>query len=949
MTEWDRIARAAGVEEGPASWRDRLEALERALEGGAARRGLPEASRRVGSSGQCRRLARFVAGLVERWRRAPGPWSGWARWSEELLADCLGGPVARAGWPAEEEQAWSAVHEALGRLGVLDRIGPASAVSGGGPPVVGPPWRAMVGPSVVGPSVVGPSVVGAAVFRAALAAELGAVAPPTTRFGRGLFAGRMAELVGLSLDVVFVVGMHDGAFPARAPEDPLLPDRERAAAKELPLRVARAADEHRDYLAALAAAQERVLSFARADQGDGREQRPSRWLLDALGGVGRRPGPAGPARPAASTPGTSRTWGSSRGTASCPRTRRRSGLRASRRRWPTATFAASSSFPRRPGALDGHPLACRRTGPGPRAAGSARRGAAADSPASTDGSRAPRCCRRYRTRPSRPRGWSTMPPARVATSSTRCSASPSLRRAVGDVGLTAGRSRVTWSTGCSSNSWPSSCPADGVGQHPPGPGVGRGRAGAHDPGGELGLRRVGTGRADGSVRSLGARARDDRGRPRRLLGRRRPLAGRARGRSPGGRARLRAARRPAVAVDLPDGRQVRFRGTVDRIDLTAAGDAAIVVDYKTGSRHALAPLADDPVARGTKLQLPVYGLAARAHLGVGRVHASYRFVGGAGDREPVGYDVGDDVLDRLGGALGVLVDRYRVRAVPRPPRGGVLARLRELSHLSVHSALPARPEPRLGADAGRPGVDRVRLAGRAGCGGAVTALGAGPRGAPARPDRRRPGRRVGHPPRSVHHLRGGGGCRHGQDHRPRGSDPRTGGLGTGSHRSGGRHHLHRGGGGELRDRIGDALERMAGGAPLALAVAGDRPRSGPARRRSGRSDGPAPPRRSGRSTPPPSGPCTVSPAVSSPSTPSRPACPRWSRSSTRPAPRWRSVSGGGPSSPELLGDPAMKPALTASLLCGVDLRHWCEVARALNRDWDLVAAHPMLARPDPPP
>ena len=39
--------------------------------------------------------------------------------------------------------------------------------------------------------------------------------------------------------------------------------------------------------------------------------------------------------------------------------------------------------------------------------------------------------------------------------------------------------------------------------------------------------------------------------------------------------------RPAVRVELPDGREIWFRGSADRVDL--AGSAIVVVDYKTGS------------------------------------------------------------------------------------------------------------------------------------------------------------------------------------------------------------------------------------------------------------------------------------------------------------------------------------------------------------------------------
>ena len=63
---------------------------------------------------------------------------------------------------------------------------------------------------------------------------------------------------------------------------------------------------------------------------------------------------------------------------------------------------------------------------------------------------------------------------------------------------------------------------------------------------------------------------------------------------------------------LPDGRTLRVRGRIDRVDVAVDGTIH-VVDYKTGSYHdgfkALAQRR--PVGGGTKLQLPIYGLAGR--------------------------------------------------------------------------------------------------------------------------------------------------------------------------------------------------------------------------------------------------------------------------------------------------------------------------------------------------
>jgi ATP-dependent helicase/nuclease subunit B len=82
-----------------------------------------------------------------------------------------------------------------------------------------------------------------------------------------------------------------------------------------------------------------------------------------------------------------------------------------------------------------------------------------------------------------------------------------------------------------------------------------------------------------------------------------------------------------VEVRLPDGRTMRFRGSADRVD--RAGDAIVVVDYKTGSMRKFKDIGEaDPTVGGTKLQLPVYAYAARAALGAddAPVSAEYWFL-----------------------------------------------------------------------------------------------------------------------------------------------------------------------------------------------------------------------------------------------------------------------------------------------------------------------------------
>ncbi len=57
---------------------------------------------------------------------------------------------------------------------------------------------------------------------------------------------------------------------------------------------------------------------------------------------------------------------------------------------------------------------------------------------------------------------------------------------------------------------------------------------------------------------------------------------------------------------LEDGKEIRLRGSVDRVDTTADGDI-IVIDYKTGSSRGYTKIDANPLDEGRRLQLPIYG------------------------------------------------------------------------------------------------------------------------------------------------------------------------------------------------------------------------------------------------------------------------------------------------------------------------------------------------------
>jgi len=67
-----------------------------------------------------------------------------------------------------------------------------------------------------------------------------------------------------------------------------------------------------------------------------------------------------------------------------------------------------------------------------------------------------------------------------------------------------------------------------------------------------------------------------------------------------------------VSIELPDGRRIGLKGSIDRVDRTRDG-GLVVTDHKSGGKDKFKNMSpDDPTAGGTLFQLPSYAAAARA-------------------------------------------------------------------------------------------------------------------------------------------------------------------------------------------------------------------------------------------------------------------------------------------------------------------------------------------------
>ena len=117
---------------------------------------------------------------------------------------------------------------------------------------------------------------------------------------------------------------------------------------------------------------------------------------------------------------------------------------------------------------------------------------------------------------------------------------------------------------------------------------------------------------------------------------------------------------------------LRFRGQIDRVDLTADGRSVLVIDYKTGRPDYFRGLEKDAIDRGKHLQLAIYSLAAREIFpNAEQVRAAYWFAttkGGFRRLPSQRFDLGDpQTLERFRQGVTTISDGIRGGAFPANP------------------------------------------------------------------------------------------------------------------------------------------------------------------------------------------------------------------------------------------------------------------------------------------
>ncbi len=258
LARWEVISREVGIIKGTTQWQERLARYRDGLDQRIGRmENLEEASpaQLRGLQKQresARHLSLFIEGLISSLPPPDGSlWSDYAGWAKDLLTKHAYHPTE---WPQEHQDSYERVMTLLGELRVLDNLVP------GGTDLAN--------------------------FRLMLNDILEAPSGRTGTTGAGVFVASVAAAQAMDFEIVYIVGMTEGAFPPAVPDDPVLPDRMRrilADTESLPLRQARRIEERRLFLAALAAGQKRILSYPRADAASQRGQYPSLWFVSEVG------------------------------------------------------------------------------------------------------------------------------------------------------------------------------------------------------------------------------------------------------------------------------------------------------------------------------------------------------------------------------------------------------------------------------------------------------------------------------------------------------------------------------------------------------------------------------------------------------------------------------------------------------------------------------------------
>ena len=258
-SHWDSLTRRAGVVSGLEQWTDRLNRFAADLVDTAKERlekdDIPEAraDRMRYEATAARNAVAFMAKLGDD-VRPPADGSRWevfSKWATELLTTYLSRDARN-----DNDKTFERVEELLEGLIAADSISPSTTLE---------------------------------LFRQtideALRAPVGQLGPT----GGGVFISTLGVAAGMSFDAVWLVGMIEGAVPPAIRPDPLIPESGWQQAGGPSRAAQRVASERYDFLSALASAPRRTLSYPVADAGSQRQAYPSRWFLQQASMLEEKP------------------------------------------------------------------------------------------------------------------------------------------------------------------------------------------------------------------------------------------------------------------------------------------------------------------------------------------------------------------------------------------------------------------------------------------------------------------------------------------------------------------------------------------------------------------------------------------------------------------------------------------------------------------------------------
>ena len=249
-SRWDSLTRTAGIVRGLEQWRDRLSQHAARLQEEASRRLAAEeitearADRMMADTATARDVLTFVEGLAREVKppNDDSSWQEFCAWARRILERYLDSRL-----PEAEGLALEKVLRVLRELGAADSVGRGATLDE---------------------------------FRQSVEDSLRATVGHIGVTGQGVFVSSVAAAAGMSFDMVWLLGMVEGGMPPAIRPDPLLPEADWQAAGGQSRAAQRIAVERYDYLSALATAPQRELSYPVANAASQRQAYPSRWFLE---------------------------------------------------------------------------------------------------------------------------------------------------------------------------------------------------------------------------------------------------------------------------------------------------------------------------------------------------------------------------------------------------------------------------------------------------------------------------------------------------------------------------------------------------------------------------------------------------------------------------------------------------------------------------------------------